>query len=182
MYRWRFVIHGGIDGYSRVPVFCKCSGNNRAATVLESFRDAVQQFGLPSRVRSDKGMENIDVARFMLEHRGTGRGSMITGRSVHNQRIERFWRDLFQGCTFLFYYLFYNLEESCLLDPTEERDLFCLHYVYQARINFAIEQFCSGYRNHRIRSAANRTPLQLWIAGMFRGKGPATIDNTNMVT
>ena len=27
-YRWRFVIHGAIDGYSRLPVFLNCSGND----------------------------------------------------------------------------------------------------------------------------------------------------------
>ncbi len=70
--RWHFVIHGGVDGYSRIPVFCKCSTNNRATTVLESFLEAVRQFGLPSRVRSDKGMENVEISRFMLEHRGPG--------------------------------------------------------------------------------------------------------------
>lgn len=41
--RWRFVTHGGIDGYSRTIVYLRCSGNNRADTVLHSFMDAVME-------------------------------------------------------------------------------------------------------------------------------------------
>ena len=32
--QWRLVIHAGIDGYSQLPVYCCCSTNNRAQTVL----------------------------------------------------------------------------------------------------------------------------------------------------
>ena len=41
----------------------------RAATVFESFRSAVEEYGVPSRVRSDKGGENVDVAHFMVSQR-----------------------------------------------------------------------------------------------------------------
>ena len=78
-------------------MFLRASTNNRADTMFNAFRSAIVEFGLPSRVRMDKGGENVLVAQYILEHpdRGLGRGSAITGRSVHIQRIERLWRDLY---------------------------------------------------------------------------------------
>lgn len=94
---WRLVIHGGIDGFSRMVVYLQCRDNNRATTLLECFNETVKKFGLPSRVRTDKGGENTEVARFMLEKRGSGRGSIIVGSST--QHIECLWRDLFFAVT-----------------------------------------------------------------------------------
>lgn len=66
-----------------------CTANNRAETVLNLFEHAVEKFGCPERVRSDHGTENIAVARWMLQKREHAANPIITGRSVHNQRIER---------------------------------------------------------------------------------------------
>ena len=72
----------------RLIVYLHCSNNNLTSTVMEHFRAAVDQYGVPSRVLSDLGVENVEIARFMITTRGLNRGSIITGSSTHNQCVE----------------------------------------------------------------------------------------------
>jgi hypothetical protein len=168
-FRWKIVIHGGIDGYSRVVVFLSSSNNNRADTVQELFEKAVDCYGLPSRIRSDKGGENVGVSLFMLSHpdREPGRGSMIVRKSVHNQWIERLWRDLFYQVVCLFYHLFYHLESCEVLDPNNNVHIFALHYVFIPRINQCLNQFIQSWNAHVLSGTAGGTPMQLWIEGQL---------------
>lgn len=78
--RWGIVIHGFIDGHSRVVVGLRASNNNKAVTVLDVFLTAVRDYAAPSRVRGDHGVENVQVAAWMELHRGLRRGSYIWGR------------------------------------------------------------------------------------------------------
>ena len=68
--RWYFVTHGGVDGFSRMITFLHCSTNNTASTVLAAFTPAVQKYGLPHRVRSNLGGENVVVWWFMIAQYG----------------------------------------------------------------------------------------------------------------
>jgi hypothetical protein len=164
-YRWGLVIHGGIDGYSRVIVFLSVANNNRAQTVLETFLTGTTVYGLPSRVRSDRGTENVDVANFMLLHRGADRGSIIQGRSVHNQRIERLWRDLYTGCTNMYYDLFYFLEDEGLLDVNNIVHRWCLQYVFAPRFQRDLDTFRHQWNRHSLTSEGGFTPLQMYVRG-----------------
>lgn len=119
------------DGFSQTIIYLQCLNNNRALGVLELFCTGVQSFGLPVRIRCDHGMENPGLARYMLESRGLNRRSVITGRSVHNQRIERFWAVLNRVVSFHFSNLFTFMENERILDSTDELHLFCLHYIWR---------------------------------------------------
>ncbi len=167
--RWRFVTHEGVDGYSRTIVYLRCSDNNCASTVLDSFAEAVRTHGLPCRVRSDLGGENVEVWRYIIEQHSDN-SAVITGSSTHNDIIERLWRDVFRSVGSLFYDTFRMLESEEKLDCLNEVDLFCLHYMYEPRINFA---FVQSWNNHSISTARSLTPNLLFVQGaMERNRFP----------
>lgn len=143
--RWKFVIHGAVDGYSRLILFLKCSTNNRATTVLESFAAAVQSYGLPRKFRTDLGGENVDSWEYMVTQHGGDESTIITGSSVHNERIERMWRDVSRSVIVPFKEIFSSLEDQTILDINNEVDLYCLHAVFTDHINASIEEFIRSW-------------------------------------
>ena len=133
--RCRFVIHGGVDGFSRCIVFLKCFDNNRVTSVLSLFTAGVSQFGLPDRLRSDHGGENIRVWQYMISANHQDYIAVITGSSVHIERVERLWRDVHRCIASIFTTTFRSLESNEKLDALNEVDLYCLHYVFLPCIN-----------------------------------------------
>lgn len=166
---FRFVFHGCIDGYSRLIIYLECKDNNKAKTVLSLFENATEKYGVPSRVRADRGTENIEVANFMIRRRGLNRGSFITGRSVHNQRIERLWSEVNRIVSKQYKQIFLFMEEEDLLDEQNEIDLFSLHYVYLPRIKRSLEEFVGQWNNHKLSTMRSQSPIQLWNTSYTEG-------------
>jgi hypothetical protein len=159
---------GALLKISRVITFLQTSTTKAGKVVLNLFVQACIAFGLPSRVRCDKGVENLDVAMFMNLMRGTGRSSVIAGKSVHNQRIERMWRDVATQVTDYFYRTFYELEDEGTCDANNELHLLALQIVYMPLINSRMNEFRRAWNNHSLRTESYRTPKQIWSDGMLR--------------
>ena len=76
-------------------------------------------------------MENIDVARLMLDKFGPENVPYLTSHSVHNQRIERLWRDVVTYIVQHYRSLFKFMESIGILDPLNTCELFARHLLYQ---------------------------------------------------
>ena len=92
------------------------------------------------------------------------------GRSVHNQHIERLWRDLFTGCVSYFYNLFYHLEGHGLLDPPNNADVLAVHITFLPKLQKQLDAFQHGWCHHRLQTEHNHTPHQLCLRGMLQAE------------
>jgi hypothetical protein len=169
--RWGIIVNGGIDGHSRLIPYLHASPDNTARRSFVFFLRGIHQWGTPSRVRTDHGGEFVLVRRFMRDTLGEDRGSAIEGRSVHNQRIERLWRDVYAKVLDTFYRLFYYMESQRVLDVDNELHRFALQLVFVPRINDSLNAWRNTHNNHVIRTEHNRTPLQIWYEGMLTPTG-----------
>lgn len=73
--------------------------NNKANTVFQYLEQSVQEFGLPSKLRGNRGMENFGLTKRMSTSRGLDfRHFFLADTSVHNQHNLRLqWAEVNRG-------------------------------------------------------------------------------------
>ena len=123
--------------------------------------------GVPSRIRTDHGGENVLIWDLMETLRGRDRGSALRGTSTQNQRIERLWRDVFRCVSSTYYYLFQAMEDSGVLQLNNAFHRLVLHFIFKPRINRALTLFADSWNHHPLRTARNRSPIRIWQNGML---------------
>uniref|UniRef100_A0A672MZX3 Integrase core domain-containing protein n=1 Tax=Sinocyclocheilus grahami TaxID=75366 RepID=A0A672MZX3_SINGR len=108
--RYNMVIFGGVDGYSRKIMYLRIADNNRSETTLRFFKEAVEEFGFPLRVRGDHVRMCVTTVYYDILHRLEDCGLLDLSNFTH----------LF-CCHYVFFYLAYKpaLRTESSLTPNQ---------------------------------------------------------------
>ena len=153
-------------------MFLQASTINRADTMFRAFRSGISEFGLPCRVRMDKGGENVQVAQYMLERddRGLERGSIILLLQLDVVYIIKELKDcgeIFSQVAFHSFTICFTSEECNIFHNiiNNAMDLYALHFVFMPLIQQHLDSFRLGWANHSLRTEHGKSPIQLWVSG-----------------
>lgn len=58
------------------------------------------------------------------------------------------------------------MEAIGVLDPTNNCDVFVLHYIFLPRINFALSEFALAWNLHPMRTMRNWSPKKVFLSGI----------------
>ena len=155
---------------------------------IKTLQDWCKKTGLPARISSDYGLENVGIVYFILAAHKTS--SFLTGTSVHNQRIERLWQEVFesfiqpfynhfmhflliQSCyvlhfTFYLFCIHRKLEQEGLLDQSNDFDMMCLHLCVGQFLSAVVGDFLELWNRHLVQTDGNRIPLQVFYVGYVK--------------
>lgn len=86
------MIHGCIDRYSRLVTHLEVATDNLTSTAYGYFQNSCVEYGEPSKIRIDGGSEFNYIEQFMNTLDQEIR--CFRGKSGHNVRTERHWRNI----------------------------------------------------------------------------------------
>ena len=156
---WGIVLYVAIDGYSRFVTVLEAADHQTALTWRDvMMRGFVGRGCHPKYIRGDCGKENNEVAALIQALRRSDR-AFIWGRSVHNQRIERLWRDVNRSATKSWKQLFAAMNECHGLNNNDPVHIYALHVVFMSEIQETLDTWVEHWNGHKIRTAALLTKV-----------------------
>ena len=64
------------------------------------------------------------------------------------------------------------MEQSGVLNLNNPNHMFSLHVVFMARMSHSLHEFTEAFNHHKIRTANNWSPYQMWVNGMMHQDNP----------
>ncbi|KAJ7669797.1 hypothetical protein B0H17DRAFT_1086436 [Mycena rosella] len=89
------------------------------------------------------------MERLLIQHWGVDHCAYLRGRSLHNVRIERLWRDVRKDSLESYRQIFTYLGNTGLLDMENEIHRSCLFLVFQPRIQASLDRTRDAWNHHK---------------------------------
>ena len=157
-----FAVHGSIDGFSRKVLWLEVGfTNNDLRYVTKFFLDYVKDIrGVPCIVRTDRGTENSILRDVQLALRLNHNDNMrhvgfLYGCSINNQRIERWWRHLYENSAQFWKQLFLDLQNLGVLDNSDPVHIEALRFCFTKLIQQDFDEVVQEWNQHSIRFQDN---------------------------
>ncbi|KAF9029810.1 hypothetical protein BDZ89DRAFT_950239 [Hymenopellis radicata] len=102
--------------------------------------------------------------------KGLNRGSYLWGKSIHNIRIERLWRDVTLGFGAKWKYFFQELEQSEGLNANIPAHIWLLHHLFLDAINADALLWAEAWNGHTLslpRQHIAASLKELFVFGMM---------------
>ena len=170
----QIVLSSAVDGDTSLIAFLKVLTNMERVGPFRFFLEACDEYGVcPGLTRTDEGKENGAIGRFMKRFRGEH--AHREGSSIYNCTVERLWKQDSVNVMWFYKRIFKKLEKDGL-DSNNPWHIFCLHYMFLARIQEDLDRFRHAHNNSLIRTKGRKTPLQLVYEGRHEFPPPIDID------
>ena len=156
-----FYIHGCVDGHSRKVIWLRLvPSNNDPFVIAQIFSECCREAGgIPARVRSDCGTENVIVAgaqSYLRRHdddEHAGLRAHIYGPSTGNQRIEAWWSIFRRVRSTDIISYFRDLADSGEFNAADEFQVYLLRYCFADLVRRELHDMVEYWNAHRIRAS-----------------------------
>ena len=98
--------------------------------------------------------------------------ALLLGPSTRNQRLSASGVMCFAVRYICITTSFMAWSSLVSLTSNNPNHMFSLQLVFMARINHALHEFTEGFNHHKIRTANNWSPYQMWVNGMLHQDNP----------